>query len=145
MMTDLKIEWDSEERRLSFTRTLFNGAPVPSNVKFPFVLSRGMDISWECDLSEMSEGDKENVKYVVDVKKGGEEEKTWKEVYSGTEMKCRASELERDTEYNVRVKCVVGDLHGRWSDAVNVRTKKETNINSNILSQEKNKGVLKIS
>ena len=25
MMTDLKIRWDSEERELSFTRTLFNG------------------------------------------------------------------------------------------------------------------------
>ena len=35
MMTDLKVEWDSEERKLSFTRTLFNGAPVPRNVKFP--------------------------------------------------------------------------------------------------------------
>ena len=56
MMTDLKVEWDSSERKLSFTRTLFNGAPVPSNVKFPSVSSGGMDISWECDLSRMNEG-----------------------------------------------------------------------------------------
>ena len=34
MMTDLKIGWDSEGRKLSFTRALFNGAPVPSNISF---------------------------------------------------------------------------------------------------------------
>ena len=36
MMTDLKIGWDSEGKKLSFTRTLFNGAPVPSNIFIPF-------------------------------------------------------------------------------------------------------------
>ena len=74
MMTDLKIVWDSEGRKLSFTRTLFNGAPIPSNITFPSVLSRGMDISWDCDLSRMSEEDKKKVTYVVEIKKGTEEE-----------------------------------------------------------------------
>ena len=30
MMTDLKVGWDSEERKLSFTRTLFNGYLFPA-------------------------------------------------------------------------------------------------------------------
>ena len=136
MMTDLKVGWDSEERKLSFTRTLFNGAPVPSNISSPSISSRGMEISWECDLSKLNEEDKRKVKYVVEVKKGTEE-RGWKEVYSGTENKCSASGLDKDTDYNVRVKCVIGDLHGGWSDAVNVRTKKVVDLanDSNILSQ----------
>ena len=78
MMTDLKIGWDSEGRKLSFTRTLFNGAPVPNNISFPSILSRGMEISWDCDLSRMSEEDKRKVRYVVEVKKGAEEERDGK-------------------------------------------------------------------
>ena len=140
MMTDLKIGWDSEERKLSFTRTLFNGAPIPSNISFPTILSREMDISWDCDLSRMSEEDQRKVKYAVEVKKGSEEERGWKEVYSGTETKCSASGLDKDSEYNVRVKCAIGELHGGWSDVASVRTKKITvNINSSILSQERDK------
>ena len=42
---------------------------MPSNVKFHSVSNGGMDVSWECDLSRMSEGYKGNVKCVVEVKK----------------------------------------------------------------------------
>ena len=144
MMTDLKIVWDSEERKLSFTRTLFNGAPIPNNITFPSVLSRGTDISWDCDLSRMSEEDKKKVTYVVEVKKGTEEERVWREVYSGAENKCSASGLDKDSEYNVRVRCVIGGLQGGWSDVVGVRTKNITvNIDSSILSQEGNKEAFK--
>ena len=124
MMTDLKIGWDVEGRKLSFTRTLFNGAPIPNSISFPSTSTRGMDISWDCDLSRMSEEDKRKVTYVVEVKKGTEEERGWREVYSGNENKCDILGLKRDTEYNVRVKCVIGGLQGRWSDVVSVKTKK---------------------
>ena len=144
MMTDLKIVWDSEGRKLSFTRTLFNGAPIPSNITFPSVLSRGMEISWDCDLSRMSEEDKRKVTYVVEMKKGAEEEREWREVYSGAENKCSASGLDKDSEYNVRVKCVVGELQGGWSDVVSVKTKNfDLKTDSSILSQERYKETFK--
>ena len=42
------------------------------------------------------------------------------------------------------MKCVIGELHGGWSDVVSVKTKKVTvNINSNILSQERDKETFK--
>ena len=101
-----------------------------------------MEISWKCDLSRMSEEDQRKVKYVVEMKKGVEEERGWKEVYSGTENKCNAFVLDKDTEYNVRVKCVIGELHGGWSDDVSVKTKKIT-IDSRIISQERVKETFK--
>ena len=140
MMTDLKVGWDSEGRKLSFTKTLFNGAPIPNNITFPSVLSRGMEISWDCDLSRMSEEDKKRVTYVVEVKKGVEEERGWREVYSGAENKCSVPGLDKDSEYNVRVKCVIGGLQGGWSDVVSVKTKNfDLKTDSSILSQERGK------
>ena len=143
MMTGLKVGWDSEKRKLTFTRTLFNGAPIPGNISFSSVLTREMKISWDCDLSRMSEEDQRKVKYVVEMKKGVEEEREWREVYSGAENKCNASGLERSTEYNVRVKCVIGEFHGGWGDTASVRTKEQTNIDSLILSQERDKETFK--
>ena len=32
MIADLRIEWDNEKRKLSFTKSLINGAPVPKDV-----------------------------------------------------------------------------------------------------------------
>lgn len=139
-MTNLKIGWDNEKRKLTFSKTLFNGAPVPKSISFPVVLSREFNISWDCDLSNMSEGDKDKIKYNVELKKTSEDEEDWKEIYSGKDKKCNAKGLVKDTEYNVRIKCVIGDLQGEWSDTVNVKTKNyEVNIDSSILSQESNK------
>ena len=144
MMTDFKIGWDSEERKLSFTRTLFNGAPISNNITFSSVLNREIEISWVCDLNRMSEEDQRKVKYAVEAKKGVDEERGWKEVYSGSGNKCSASGLDRDTEYNVRVKCVIGELQGGWSDVAKVKTKNIiVNINSSILSQERSKEAFK--
>ena len=141
MMTDLKIEWDSEERKLSFTRTLFNGAPIPRNIIFPSILTREMEISWDCYL-RMSEEDKK-VECVVEMKKRGASKRKWKEVYSGADNKCSVSRLDKDTEYNVRVKCVIGELQGGWSDVANVKTKKVIiSIDSGILVNERKGDVL---
>ena len=124
MMTDLKVGWDSEGRKLSFTRTLFNGVPIPSGVSFSSVLSQGVSVSWACDESKLGEEDKGKVKYSVEIKKGSEDEKgRWKEVYSGTDKRCDVKELEIDTEYNVHVKCAIGDIQGKWSNSASVRTK----------------------
>ena len=100
-----------------------------------------MDISWDCDLSRMSEEDKKKVTYVVEVKEGTEEERGWREVYSGAENKCSVSGLDKDSEYNVRVKCVIGGLQGGWSDVVVIKTKNIT-IGSEILLNEGNGDIL---
>ena len=48
-LTNLKIVWDSEKRKLSFTKHLINGAPVPKDIVLPAVYNRGVEVSWSCD------------------------------------------------------------------------------------------------
>ena len=45
-IADLKIEWDNEKRKLSFTKHLISGAPVPGDVVFPAVHNASIDVSW---------------------------------------------------------------------------------------------------
>ena len=137
VMKDLKIEWDSEKRKLSFTRHLINGAPVPKDVVFPIIYNISVDVSWNCGEEELSEEERKELVYCVGVKKAAENEEGWKEVYRGKDKKCSASGLEKNTEYNVRVKCVIRELQGMWSDVAIFRTKNLT-IDSDILLKETN-------
>lgn len=128
LMTDLKVGWDSEKRKLSFTKTLFNGAHVPNNVSFPSILNKEIKIAWECDDSGLNDEDKKKIKFIVKMKvtTDGEEEEDpemWKEVYTGADKKCTVTGLEMGTEYNVCVRCTIGDHKGRWSDVALVKTK----------------------
>ena len=75
----------------------------------------------------------------MEVKKGTESEEGWKEFYRGENKKCSVSGLEKDTEYNVRVTCVIGEQQGMWSDVANFKTKNKVIIESIILSSEANK------
>ena len=131
VMTGLRVAWDSGSRKLAYTKTLINGAPVPKNVR---TASSGLweaDIAWECDLSKISReikgGSSSDVRYVVEIKKKNEDEEgAWKEVYSGKDTKCTAKNLavDTDTEYGVRVKCVVNGLESAWSGAATMKTRK---------------------
>lgn len=124
MMPSVKIEWDGHAKELSYTKCLFNGGPIPNSISFPAILSRKIDISWDCNLDEINNEDRKKIKYVVEVKKGNDdEERGWNEVYSGTDKKCSASGLEKGTDYDVRVKCVIGDLQGEWSGIAKTKTK----------------------
>ena len=58
-------------------------------------------------------------------------------MYRGKDEKCSFVGLEKDTEYNVRVRCIVGELRGEWSDNAGFRTKNLT-TDSDILSKEEN-------
>lgn len=124
-MADLEIGWDSEGRKLSFSRHLFNGAPVPRNIRLSRMVGEGVEISWDCDESKMDKED--TIVFTVEARKGDEKEgavdgNEWKEVYTGSEMKATVPGLEMDTDYDVRVKCAVGDLQGCWSDIVSLTT-----------------------
>lgn len=137
MMTDLKIKWDDEKRKLSFVRSLVNGAPVPQDISFPTVTCRKIEMSWNVNKDMLESEDAKDLKYTVEMKKscGDNEEEEWKEVYSGEDSGCVVDDLEMDTEYNVRVKSAVRDFNGMWSNVACVRTKKLF-VDSLCLSQE---------
>ena len=123
MMADLHIEWDREERKLSFRRSLFNGAPALGAVRVVAVLIHEANISWDCDMANTRDEDRHRVRYTVEMKRSADNEHCWKEVYSGAETGFTAKGLEKDTEYNVRVRYVVEDIQGEWGGVVNLRTK----------------------
>lgn len=138
-LMSLSIGWDNERRKLSLAKHIFNGAPVPSNISFPVVLSTSFDIKWDCDdYNNMDEENRERLAYTVEVRKSGEGDNEWRKVYSGKDKKCAVLDVDMDTEHEVRVKCAIGELSGAWSDVAKVKTEL-TQLDSVILSGEVNK------
>lgn len=148
-LTSPKISWDPEKRKLSFAEHLINGVPVPNDITFYSVCNKSIDISWECDNSGLREEDRERLLFHVEARrrknrtknegtasKDTKENYLWKEVYLGTANRHVIHGLEVDTEYDVRIKCSIGDLDGRWSEAESFRTE-NTQISSAILEAEK--------
>lgn len=99
-MRDLKIEWNGEMRKLSFTKNSFSGEARVKDVSVKAVSWNELEVSWET-----SDEEKDNeVKYSVEIKSVGW--KKWKEVKSGLEIRrCRIEGLNADSMYDVRVKC----------------------------------------
>ena len=149
-LADLKVSWDPETRKLSYTEHLINGVPIPNGITLYSIYNKSADISWECENSGLKEEDRENLVFHVEARikktrtktekegptKDREENNPWKEVYSGTENRHAIHGLEVDTEYDVRVKCSIRDLDGRWSKVESFRTE-NTQISSVILEGEK--------
>ena len=53
VMTGLRVTWDSESRKLAYTKTLISGAPVPSNVRTASNVLWEVNIAWECNISKI--------------------------------------------------------------------------------------------
>lgn len=138
-MTDLKFYWDNVSRVITIKRHLFNGVPDLIRIEFSNVFSKSIDISWICDESNLSEEDKKEMSFVVEMKKALSD-KEWKEVYSGNSRKCSVNRLDTNTEYKVRIRCIIRSSQGKWNYTPNVNTRDfEIIIDSLILSGESNK------
>ena len=90
---------------------------------FPVVHNTTVDVSWNCNEEGLSKEERKELVYCVEVKKTTGGERGWKEVYRGEDKKCSVSGLEKGTEYYVRVRCVIGEEKGMWSDVAAFRTK----------------------
>ena len=110
-MEDLKIGWDSEGRKLSFTKSLFNGAVVPSNVTGESTTWDSVTLTWDAVEGASS--------YQVEVD-GNKSLET-----SGTNTFTKRGLL-ADTEHTFRVRAVYENSLSVWSEVIKWRTLKES-------------------
>ena len=62
--------------------------------------------------------------YQVSMKKAGFFNRSTETVYEGAEAKCTVCNLERGAEYEFCVRCEHDGNWGKWSEKVNVKTKR---------------------
>lgn len=135
-MIGLKFIWDGHKRNLSYSQYVFNGIPVPGDIKSSIINSNSFDLYWSCNKNELSEKEKERLKHIVAVKKSSDDE-GWKVVYSGKKMSCTINHLEVNTEYDIRITCFIDNSKGEWSDVAKIKTRTQGELLINGDGKEK--------
>ena len=130
---NLKISFEEEQRKIIYKEYIFNGLPVPKNIKCEDISSNNFKLKWEIDEDKINKLDNDKIKYKVEIKKKVEnndnkikDEKFQKE-FIFSDINCTINDLECDTEYEFKICCVYDDIAGEYSEIQKVKTLKLEN------------------
>ena len=67
-ITNLKITFEEEQRKIMYNDYIFNGLPIPKNIKCEDISSDIFKLMWEIDEEKLNKLDKNKIKYKVEIK-----------------------------------------------------------------------------
>ena len=149
-ITNLKITFEEEQRKLIYKDYIFNGLPIPKNIKCEDISSDNFKLKWEIDEDKLNKLDKNKIKYKIEINEKVEikekdeikekkdddkneikNERLHKEFLS-SDKSCNINDLSPDAEYEYKIWSIYNDVEGEKSIIQNVKTSKYANF-SNIL------------
>ena len=99
LMKNLKISYIENENTIKYEEYFFNGIPIPSNIKFNDISSNSLKLSWNLDDINISNIDKKEIKYRIEIKKENKKEK-FKQIYEGNDNNYLIDNLDKNTNYD---------------------------------------------
>ena len=134
-MKNLKISFIEEESKIKYEEYIFNGIPFPSNIEFKEITNNSFKIFWNLDDKiNILNVDKKEIQFRVEIKQENKKEK-YKLIYEGKDNNYLADNLEKNTNYNIRLCSVYKDKISNWTQIYKVKTKNLA-VNSLILCEE---------
>ena len=128
LIKSLNISFDEEKNNIKFDEYYINGIQIPKDIEFKNIDSSNFNVLWKTDDINIDNIDNNNINYRVEIKKDG---KFIKE-YEGNQKNCLIKNLNKNTEYEIRICSVYKDLIGFWSEI----KKAKTNIDYQGLNKE---------
>ena len=130
---NLKISFDEEQRKIIYKEYIFNGFPVPKNIKCEDISCKKFKLKREIDEDKINKLDKDKIKYKVEIKEKVEnndnkikDEKFQKE-FIFSDINCTINDLECDTEYEFKIYYAYDDIDGEYCEIQKVKTLKLEN------------------
>jgi len=120
-MKNIKISFNEEKCNIEFDNYYFNGIYIPKNLKYENILSNTIKIFWKIDNFNIENLDKNKIKFKVEIKKGNSNEK-FNNAYEGNNYNCIIKDLNKNTNYEIRICCIYNDLVSNWSELFKVKT-----------------------
>ena len=129
LMKNLKFNYDENENNIKYEELIFNGIPIPKNIKINDISSNSLNICWEID----DYIDNNKARYIVELRK---EKENFNKVYEGNKKNCLLNNLSEDTNYEFRICTFYNDSYGLYTEVQKIKTKE---FNSTILKDSKRK------
>ena len=134
-----KISFEKDKNDINFKEYNLNGIQIPKNINCSDINLKSLKISW--DLNEIDEikminnNEDKKFKYKIEIRKENDNDqiKFIKE-YETTDNNYIIQNLNKNTNYEIRICCVYNNLISQWSQIKKVKT---LNIDSIILRESK--------
>ena len=128
LIKSLNINYDEEKNNIKFDEYYFNGIQIPKDIEFKNISSFDFKVFWKIDDINIDNIDNNKINYKVEINKNGR----FIQVYEGNQNNCLIENLNKNTEYEIRICSTYNDLIGFQSKVEKVKTK---DLDSNILNE----------
>ena len=120
LIKNKNISFIKENNTVKYEEYIFNGIPIPKNIEVKDIGKNHFKLFWKIDDAQIK-NNKNNIKYIVEIKKKDSEEK-FSKVYEGNDTNCVIEKLKENTNYEIRVCCKYDNIYGKYGDIINAKT-----------------------
>ena len=121
LISNLKISFEEEKRKVKYNEYYFNGIPIPKEIKFNDISSDSFKLEWKLD--NLDKFDKNKIKYKVELRELNENiNEKFNQVYFDSNINCLITNLKSDTKYEIKICCIYNNIEGEWSEIQNIKT-----------------------
>ena len=121
LMRNINITFIEEESNIKYDEYFFNGIQIPKEIKIEDINNNSFKVNWKIDKLNLVNIDNNQIKYRVEIKRENQNE-NFISIYEGNKTNCLISNLNKNTNYKVRIFCIYKDLNGNSSDIQKVQT-----------------------
>ena len=122
LMKNLKISFKEEESNIQYEDYYFNGIQTPKDIEFKDISSTSFKIFWKIDDINLLNIDKKQIKFKVELRKENSNEKFTK-IYEGSNNNCLAENLDKNTNYEIKICSIYNDIISNWTKLEKIKTK----------------------
>ena len=122
LMKNLKINFKEEESNITYEEYFFNGIQTPKDIEFKEIGTNSFKLFWKIDDINILNLDNKQIKFKVEIKMDDENDKFLK-AYEGNDSNCFIDNLNKNTNYQIRICTIYIDLVSIWTEKQKLKTK----------------------
>ena len=127
LMKNLKISFIENESNIKYEEYFFNGIPKPKEINFKDISTNSFKVEWKLDDINVLNIDKKEIKYILEIRKENSNE-DFKQIYEGKDNNYTVNNLEKNTNYEIRICSVYNDIISNFSDINKIKTENYLSI-----------------
>ena len=120
LMKNINIIFIKKDYNIIFEEYYFNGIYIPNSIEIKDINSNYFNLFWNIDDINIINIDKSKLKFIVELRKKNNEKFIKK--YEGSNKNCLISQLNKNTNYEIRICCNNDITFGPWSKIHEIKT-----------------------
>ena len=120
-MKNLKISLIENENNIEYKEYYFNGMNIPKDIEFSDIGITNFKVSWKIDEMKIPNMETKQIKYKIELRK--KDNGDFKLVYENNNDNCTINNLDKDTNYEIRLCSIYNNLISNWTEVYKVKTR----------------------